>query len=111
MPEENGNEPCLFQQGHTSPAELYMASRTIQTWRPFSARDTRLIEARLTAPDGSRCPRCGDILEARTLTRAAAAHELECRECKRYYSRVVQTTPESMYLLRIQRLATAILRA
>lgn len=88
-----------------------MATRTTQTWRPFSARDTKLIETHLTAPDGSRCPRCGDILEARTLTRAAAAHDLECRECKRYLSRVLQTTPESLYFLRIQRLATAILRA
>lgn len=88
-----------------------MATKTAQAWRPFSARDCKLIEARLHQPDGSRCPRCGDILLARALARSAGAHDLECGDCKRYYSRVLQTTPESLYILRIQRLATAILRA
>jgi hypothetical protein len=88
-----------------------MASRTILTWRPFTARDRKLIEARLDAPDGSRCPCCGEILEARPLIRSTRVHDLECRDCKRYYERTPATLPESMYIFRIQKLATAILRA
>jgi hypothetical protein len=88
-----------------------MASKTIRTWRPFTARERNHIEARLHAPDGSRCPRCAEILEARPLTRTTRVHDLECRDCKRYFERTPQALPESMYIFRIQKLATAILRA
>ena len=87
-----------------------MPSKTVRNWRPFTARDCKQIEARLNAPDGSRCPRCSEILEIRPIARHTAGHELECRECKRYFTRVVQNAPELMYMFRIQRLATAILR-
>lgn len=79
-------------------------------WRAFTLRERQTIEARLHAPDGSCCPRCGDILEARPLTRSSLASDLECRECRRYFSRNVRTTPETIYLVGIQKLATAILR-
>jgi hypothetical protein len=73
-------------------------------------RDRKHIEARLAAPDGSRCPRCKEILEIRPITRHAAGHDLECRDCRRYFTRIIQTTPAAMYLFRIQKLATAIVR-
>ncbi|MGQ0562632.1 MAG: hypothetical protein ACT443_12250 [Gemmatimonadota bacterium] len=89
-----------------------MPPETGQIWRPFTARERKQIEVRLSAPDGASCPRCGDILEARRLARHALAHELECHDCRRYYARALQAgTPESLYLLRIQKLAIAILRA
>jgi hypothetical protein len=85
-----------------------MPSQSIaRDWRAFPARERKQIESRMARPDGSRCPRCGDILEARP---SGAAPILECRDCKRYLLRA-QQTPELMYLLRIQRLATAILSA
>ena len=88
-----------------------MPSKTVQNWRPFTARDRKQIEAKLNAPDGSRCPRCKEILEFRPITRHAAGHDLECRECRRYFTRIlIETNPEAMYLFRIQKLATAILR-
>lgn len=77
-----------------------------QAWRTFSARERKQIETRLPGPDGCRCPRCGEILEARP-TRSAV---LECRDCQRFHARE-QGTPEVMYFMRIQRLATAILSA
>ncbi|HEX6558337.1 MAG TPA: hypothetical protein VF021_02725 [Longimicrobiales bacterium] len=76
-------------------------------WRPYPARERKKIEARLSKPDGSLCPRCGDILEARP---SASGAILECRQCQRFHPRTPQT-PETMYFLRIQRLATAILSA
>lgn len=83
-----------------------MRSKSVaQTWRAFPQRESRQIEARLTKPDGSRCPRCGDILESRPSMSGAI---LQCRECLRFHTRAQQTA-ETMYLLRIQRLATAIL--
>ena len=78
-----------------------------QTWRAFSQRERRQIEARLAKPDGSRCPRCGDILESRPSMSGAI---LQCRECLRFHVRARQDA-HTLYLLRIQRLATAILSA
>ncbi len=73
-------------------------------WRAFPVREGRTIESHLTRPDGSRCPRCGEILEARPGRRAVI---LECRDCQRFHARS-QQTPELLYVMRIQRLATAI---
>lgn len=82
-----------------------MRSKSIaQMWRAYPARECRQIAARLAAPDGSRCPRCNEILEARP----TCATILECRDCKRFYP-LANQTPEIMYFMRIQRLATAIL--
>lgn len=91
-----------------------MASKTVGSWRPFTARDRKRIEAHLHAPDGSRCPQCGDILEA-PVRIGSLCGDLECHDCKRYYSRNVEVevprvSPEAIYLLRLQRLATAVIR-
>ena len=81
-----------------------MRSKSVaHAWRPFSARERKYIEHHMADADGSRCPRCDEILEARP-NRAV----LECRGCQRFHARSNQT-PELMYVMRIQRLASAIL--
>jgi hypothetical protein len=83
-----------------------MATKSVaHSWRAFSARERKQIEARLNTPEGSRCPRCGEILEARPALKSV----LECLDCLRFHARE-QNSPETLYLLRMQRLATAILR-
>ena len=70
-----------------------------------------MLAQELLATVRSRCPRCAEILEARPLTRTTRVHDLECRDCKRYFERTPAALPESLYIFRIQKLATAILRA
>lgn len=83
-----------------------MRSKSVaHAWTPFSARERKFIENHLTREDGSRCPRCAEILEARP-----HRDVLECRICQRFHARK-QDTPGLMYVMRIQRLATAILSA
>lgn len=88
-----------------------------QTWRTYPARERKMIEAHLQEPDGSCCPRCGSVLEARPTSRMLAVYpvgvvgiDLECRHCRRFLPRL-QHTDQSLYFTRIQRLATAILKA
>jgi hypothetical protein len=73
-------------------------------WRAFPAREAKKIEARLATPEGSICPRCGSILEA---CPPRSPDVLECRDCRRFHAR--SQAPETLYVLRMQRLATAIL--
>lgn len=93
------------------------ANSLSQAWRTYPPRERKLIEAHLQEPDGCSCPRCGAMLEARPTSRMLAVYpvgvtgiDLECRSCHRFHPRV-HHTPESLYYTRIQRLATAILRA
>ena len=93
------------------------ATTLSQAWRTYPPRERKMIEAQLQAPDGCCCPRCGTTLEARPTSRMLAVYpvgvsgiDLECRHCRRFHPRV-QHTPESLYYTRIQRLASAILRA
>ena len=82
-----------------------MRSKSVaHAWRPFSARERKHIEHHLHDADGSRCPRCTEILEAHPMQPV-----LECRSCQRFHTRTPQQTPELLYLMRIQRLASAIL--
>ena len=86
-----------------------MRSKSVaHAWRAFPARERKQIEARLATPEGSLCPRCGSILEAQP---PRSAEILECRQCQRFHPRADRQTAETVYLLRIQRLATAILSA
>ena len=83
-----------------------MTTKSIATnWRAYTARERKRIEARLNREDGSRCPRCDDFLEARP-----DVPVLQCRECRRFHTRV-EPVAEYLYILRMQRLATAILQA
>ena len=88
-----------------------------QAWRTYPPRERKMIEAHLQDPDGGCCPRCGAVLEARPTSRVLAVYpagvtgiDLECRVCRRFHPRV-QHIPESLYYARIQKLASAILRA
>ena len=88
-----------------------------QTWRTYPPRERKMIETQLQDPNGCCCPRCGTMLEARPKSRMLAVYpvgvsgiDLECRNCHRFHPRV-QHTDESLYYTRIQRLASAILRA
>jgi uncharacterized protein with PIN domain len=87
-----------------------------RTWTRFGRRDRSVIEAQLRRGPGSLCPRCNAPLEARPHTRLSAVlpggvegFDLDCRDCHQFYSRL-QHTPRSRYLLRLQRLASAIHR-
>jgi hypothetical protein len=88
-----------------------------RTWRRFGRQDGDHIERQLVAHGEARCPHCGTYLVARTNTRLAAVlpHgargiDLDCRGCRRFHSRI-RHTPRSRYIVRIQRLAAAVLRA
>jgi hypothetical protein len=86
-------------------------------WRAFEPRDRRAIHHMLHRGSEPQCPCCGGALERRSRTRMAAmlpgdveGYDLDCRCCRRFFARI-RHTPASLYLLRIQRLAAAVLRA
>ncbi len=88
-----------------------------RTWRRFGRPDRQQIEEQLATHGAARCPCCGGLLLERPNTRLAAilpggarGLDLDCRTCRRFHARV-QHTPRSLYLLRLQRLAAAVLRA
>ncbi len=88
-----------------------------RTWRRFGRPDRVRIEEQLATHGVARCPCCGAALAERPTTRLAAVLpgdarglDLECRACRRFHARV-QHTARSLYLLRLQRLAAAVLRA
>lgn len=88
-----------------------------RTWRQFGHRDRRAIRQQLTHGLTLHCPGCGEPLEVRSSTRlvsvlppGATGLDLDCRPCRRFHP-LVRHSPESLYLMRIRRLAAAILRA
>lgn len=88
-----------------------------RTWARFGSRDRLAIEEQLTRGPDPTCPRCGAPLEAQPTTRLAAVlpgdvtgFDLDCRPCRQFYSRVFHS-PNSLRLLRLRRLAAAVLRA
>ncbi|HEX6940865.1 MAG TPA: hypothetical protein VF158_15720 [Longimicrobiales bacterium] len=88
-----------------------------RTWRQFGPRDRCSIRLRLRRDQFLDCPQCGGPLEARPTTRLAAVlppgaegFDLDCRGCRRFHP-VVRHTPESLYFMRLRRLAAAVLRA
>ncbi len=90
---------------------------TGRTWRRFGRPDRERIEQQLATLGEARCPCCGGALVERPNTRLAAVLpggarglDLDCRGCRRFHARV-QHTARSLYLLRLHRLAAAVLRA
>jgi hypothetical protein len=88
-----------------------------RTWTRFGRRDRYLIEAQLLRGPGSICPRCSAPLEARPTTRLTAVFpgdvegfDLDCRDCHQFYPRLFHS-PDSLYLLRLRRLAAAVSRS
>ncbi len=88
-----------------------------RTWRRFGRLDRERIEEQLATRGEARCPCCGSLLVERRSTRLAVVLpggarglDLDCRACRRFHARV-RHTARSLYLLRIQRLAAAVLRA
>ncbi|MBI4408731.1 MAG: hypothetical protein HY561_03425 [Gemmatimonadetes bacterium] len=86
-------------------------------WRSFTGRQRRAIQAQLAQRTDARCPCCGELLEARPNTRLRAVlpsgcggFDLDCRPCRRFHPLILHT-PRSLYLARLQRLASAVLRA
>lgn len=90
---------------------------TARTWRRFRRDDCYAIEAQLASGGEARCPGCGGPLTQRHGTRLAAVlprgvrgFDVDCRPCRRFHA-FVQHSPQSLYVLRIQRLAAAVMRA
>lgn len=93
------------------------ARSTVRTWRRFGRQARERIELELAIRGEAHCPGCSGALAERPSTRLAAVLpsgarglDLECRPCRRFHARV-QHTPSSLYVLRLQRLAAAVLRA
>ena len=91
--------------------------RRTSSWRQFNQRDRGAIESQLAHGSGACCPCGGGPLEARPGTRLAAVlpggvrgTDLDCRACRRFHPRI-RHTPHSLYMLRLRRLAAAVLRA
>ena len=89
----------------------------VRTWRRFGPPERHRIEAEVAARGTAHCPRCGNPLVARARSRlgmrlptGARGQDLDCRGCRRFHARVLHT-PGSLYLLRLRRLAAAVLRA
>ncbi len=89
----------------------------VRTWRRFGRLDRQRIEEQLATRGDARCPCCGGVLVERRSTRLAVilpggarGLDLDCRACRRFHARV-QHTARSLYLVRLQRLAAAVLRA
>ena len=89
----------------------------VRTWRRFGRPECHGIEAELAVHGTAHCPRCGNPLAARSQTRlraqlptGAQGQDLDCRGCRRFHARVLHTAG-SRYLLRLRRLAAAVLRA
>lgn len=87
-----------------------------RTWTRFGWRDRSAIEAQIARGPGGWCPRCAQPLEARPTTRLAAilpgnvqGFDLDCRACHQFHPHLVHT-PRSLYLLRLERLASAVRR-
>jgi hypothetical protein len=85
-----------------------------RSWRVFSARLGREVEAQLAKRLTPRCPCCGDVLEAqprsrldRNLPLGARGYDLDCRDCRRFWI-VVRHTPRSIRLLRMRRFIAAV---
>lgn len=93
------------------------AHRRFATWRQFNHWDRGAIEHQIAHGPDSYCPCCAGPLEARPRTRLAAVlpgdvrgYDLDCRRCRRFHPRI-RHTAHSLYMLRIRRLAAAVLRA
>ncbi|MBI4545595.1 MAG: hypothetical protein HY703_10390 [Gemmatimonadetes bacterium] len=92
-------------------------SAKARAWRCFDSRESQAIQTQLGSRGTAVCPRCAGFLEARPTTRmrlvlphGTAGFDVDCRACRRFYAHVCHT-PRSRYLLRMKRLAAAILRA
>lgn len=88
-----------------------------RAWRAFSPRERESIVAQLEAGETPCCPRCAAALEQRGHTRLTAVlpgnvdgRDLQCRGCRVFFA-WVNHTDRSLYLLRVRRLAAAVLRA
>jgi hypothetical protein len=88
-----------------------------KAWRTYTRRDRDTIEAQMEKGHDPRCPLCETTLAMRDSSRMAAllpphalGYDLECHPCRRYHSRV-QLTSRSLHVLRLNRLAAAVLRA
>lgn len=85
-----------------------------RAWRVFAARDGRQVEVQIRQGAAPCCPCCGDLLEARGASRLqsrlpldARAFDLECRDCRRFWS-VVHHTERSIRLVRMRRFVAAV---
>lgn len=88
-----------------------------RAWRVFDQRDRLALRAQIDTGHQPFCPRCAAPLEAQPDSRlravlppGARGYDLDCRRCRRFHARVT-LSEESLYYLRIRRLARAILRA
>lgn len=88
-----------------------------RTWRRFGPEDRDHIERQLAARGRARCPHCRAPLVPRANTRlasllphGASGIDLDCRACRRFHARI-RHTARSLYMRRIRRLASAVLRA
>src|SRR5512140_2360934 len=111
MPRAERNLPLAALNRFRS-GEVPMPVRpAIRTWRRFSRQDRDRVEIQLARFGSARCPGCGAALVERATTRLAAVlpraargFDLDCRGCRRFHARI-RHTPQSLYVLRLQRLA------
>lgn len=94
-----------------------MPQHPARTWRRFPPPESRRIEAELALRGEAYCPGCGRVLVEHPRTRLAAllpsgarGADLDSRRCRRFHARV-QHTPGSLRVVRLRRLAAAVLRA
>jgi hypothetical protein len=97
---------------HQEPAT---ARRSATAWKTFPLAERRRIDEVMAAREAPTCPRCGEWLAARPSSRigtvlasACGSPDLECRPCRRFHPVLRE---EALYLYRVRRLATAVMRA
>ena len=87
-----------------------------RAWRAYSRRDGREIQRQLRwgRATSLECPLCGEVLEARPGTRLtrelvldAWGYDLDCRDCRRFWTIVIHTD-RSLRLIRMRRLVAAV---
>jgi hypothetical protein len=88
-----------------------------KAWRTYARRDRDAVEALMEKGHEPKCPLCTGPLTMRETTRTAAllppdalGYDLDCHACRRYHTRV-QLRLRSLHVLRLNRLAAAVLRA
>jgi len=99
-------------QQQSEPAQQQSSA---PTWKTYPIIERRVIDEGLTKDAAPTCPRCGELLAARprsrvraVLSAASGCPDLECRPCRRFHP-VLRA--EALYLYRVRRLASAVMRA